>query len=68
MRGVVENPLPRHDVLRVPLVVPTGIEVAVVLRKPGGRDGDAQPMARGEYARREPQIDLVLVGFPRFEE
>ena len=49
-------------VLRVPLVVPAGIEVAVVLRKPGGRDGDAQPMARGDHARREPQIDVVLVG------
>jgi len=54
MRPVMQNPLPDHDVACVSLVIPTGVQIAIVLRERGGGDDDAQTMACGDHPRGEP--------------
>jgi len=64
----MQNPLPDHDVACVPLVIPTGVQIAVVFRKCRGCDGDAETMAGRDHAGSEPQIDVVLIDLGGLEE
>src|SRR5882672_7861911 len=61
MCRVVQQPLVRHHERRVPLVIPAGVQIPVVLRKQRRRHTDTQPMARREHHRREPQVDVVAL-------
>src|ERR1051325_8023253 len=65
---VMQNALTDHDVAGVAFVIAAGVEIAIVFWKRGRGDGDAETISRGDHARGEPQIDVVLVSLAWLEE
>src|SRR4051812_37223087 len=61
MRRVMHEPLVRDHERAVALVVSAGVEIPIVLRKQCRRHTHAESVAWLEHARREPEVDVVLL-------